>query len=359
MSEAPSCGSLILPQKLFRFTDIYPNTRGYGDYVGMVGNVFAATPLWYWIVCAVYYIFHSVVVIRLLNICFSVMAVSILYRLVGMLYKEESAITAAKLLAFLPYPIIFSCFAYKDTLVMLLTMYLLLLVIDYRLTKCLGIKRFVKIVFTALALMLLRGGLSAILIVLCLVIGIFTGEKMETGKLIKRGILIVAATVVAVYIISRSMDSIGLRVQSYITGRDVSGLGGISLVTITSIRDLYKLPFTYLFAVVMPIGFGGTLTSWFGIVSLLNICMAPIAIGSAVDIFIHKRDEWMILGCLLFYYIISIVASTGIFRHYYSLLFIPIMLLAHLKHYGMRTSKNLWRIGSVFYMLVIGIYMIR
>ena len=29
MCEAPSCGSLILPQKLFRFTDIYPNTRGY------------------------------------------------------------------------------------------------------------------------------------------------------------------------------------------------------------------------------------------------------------------------------------------------------------------------------------------
>lgn len=29
MCEVPSCGSSILPQKLFRFTDNYPNTQGY------------------------------------------------------------------------------------------------------------------------------------------------------------------------------------------------------------------------------------------------------------------------------------------------------------------------------------------
>ena len=28
MCEVPSCGSSILPQKLFRFTDNYPNTQG-------------------------------------------------------------------------------------------------------------------------------------------------------------------------------------------------------------------------------------------------------------------------------------------------------------------------------------------
>ena len=28
MCKAPSCGSSILPQKLFRFTDNYPNTQG-------------------------------------------------------------------------------------------------------------------------------------------------------------------------------------------------------------------------------------------------------------------------------------------------------------------------------------------
>ena len=31
MCEVPSCGSSILPQKLFRFTDNYPNTQGYGE----------------------------------------------------------------------------------------------------------------------------------------------------------------------------------------------------------------------------------------------------------------------------------------------------------------------------------------
>lgn len=31
MCEVPSCGSSILPQKLFRFTDNYPNTQEYGE----------------------------------------------------------------------------------------------------------------------------------------------------------------------------------------------------------------------------------------------------------------------------------------------------------------------------------------
>ncbi len=340
--------------------DAFSNAySSYGDYVGMVRNVFSATPLWYWIVCITYYIFHSIVVVRLLNILFSVIAVSLLYRLVTLLYEEETAYTASKLLAFLPYPVVFSCFSYKDTLVMVLTIYFLYMVIDYRINKQLGPSKIIKIVFTALALMLVRGGLSAILIVLCLAIGFFTGEKLQARKAIQRGLLMAIASVAAVYILSSSMGSISLRVQSYITGRDITDLGGISLVTITSFRDLYKLPLTFLFAIVMPIGFSGTFTSWFSIVSLLNICMAPIAIGSAIDLFIHKKDEWMVLGCCLVYYIVSIVASTGIFRHYYSLLFVPIMLCAHLKHYGGGNSKNFWKIGSVLYTIIIAVYMIR
>ena len=34
MCKAPSCGSSILPQKLFRFTDNYPNTQGFKEVIG-------------------------------------------------------------------------------------------------------------------------------------------------------------------------------------------------------------------------------------------------------------------------------------------------------------------------------------
>ena len=338
------------------FADAYSE---YGDYVGFVDNVFSATPLWYWVVCLVYYFFNSIIVIRILNVLLSIIAIALLYKLVKLLYGEDTAITAARLMAYLPYTVVFSCFAYKDTLVMVLTIYLLYRIIDYRTNRKIGIRKIVKIIIDALLLMLIRGGLSAILIVLCLIMLFFSGEKLDYKKVLTRVIFVILASFIAGYIIYYSMDSINLKIQSYITERETTGLGGISLVTISSVKDLYKLPLTFLFAIVMPIGFNGSIISWFNIVALLNICMVPIAVGALIDVFIHKQKELIIIGCLLIYYVISIIASIGIFRHYYSLLFIPIILFSHIKHWGKSMSKNIWYIGSVFYFVILIIYMIK
>ena len=331
----------------------------YGDYVGTVENIFLATPLWYWIVCIAYYLTKSIVAIRLCNIVFSVISILFLYKLVRIYYKESVAITASKLLAFLPYPIIFSCFSYKDNLVMMLTIYLLYRVLNYRVTKEISIKIIVKIALAALALFLIRGGLSTILIVFCFMIAFWTKEKIKgKKKAIQYVGLMLITTGIAIFIILNSMEIINDKMYAYLMGRDVLSQEGIAFVTISNITELYKLPLTFLFAIVMPIGFSGALTSWSDIISILNICMAPIAVGAAIDIFLHKKNEWMFLGCCLAYYSISIIASIGIFRHYFSLLFIPIILFSHFKWYGEGNVKSLWRIGSMLYGSVLVIWLI-
>lgn len=336
------------------FSFAYAN---YGDYVGYVKNIFSATPLWYWIVCVVYYIFKSIVVIRLLNIIFSILSIYVLYKLLNKYYNDQIAIVAAKLLAFLPYPVIFSCFSYKDNLVMLLTISLLYLSLCFRLNKDFNIKKMLFFIFISLLLLLVRGGLSAILIGLCFIIAFLTKDNLEKKKFFQLTVLIIVSFIAILFVFANSLSSIGLKIHSYITARDVSQLGLISLVTITKISDIYKLPFTFLFAIVMPIGFNNDIASWYNIVGIINICMAPISIGAFIDIFYRAKKEWVFIGCCLVYYFISIIASIGIFRHYYSLLFIPIMLFSHLYCDCNLSIKKCWLVGSYFYIALLSIYL--
>ena len=98
----------------------------------------------------------------------------------------------------------------------------------------------------------------------------------------------------------------------------------ISFITINSFRDIYKLPFTYLFSMIMPINLFGKIDSWYAIVSNINIIMCPISVGAFLEIFKRKYDKAVYWGCMILY-LVSIIASINIFRHYYSL--IPITLM--------------------------------
>lgn len=327
----------------------------YDDFVGMERNIFSATPLWYWVVCFIYYFFHTIIAIRLFNIFLSVISIGLLYKLVRISYNEKTALTAARCLAYLPYPVVFSCFSYKDNLVMALTIYLLLLTMSYRVNGELGAKKIILLFLTSISLLLIRGGFSAILIVVCIFLG-FTIPPKRNRQLVTKLILSGFAILLATFVLYRQLGAIELRFQAYVTNRDISHLGNISLVTITRIRDLYKLPLTYLFAVVMPIGYAGTISSWSDIVGICNICMAPIAIWSAVDFFLHKKEQYAFVLCCLALYFVAIIASIGVPRHYFSLLFIPIMLYSHARHYGSNVFKFISHAGSLLYIVLLSAY---
>ena len=84
------------------------------DWVGYhLDNWFTGTPLWYWIVCDFMYIFKSHFLLRSINIINYVIVIKIVYEFVKILYNEKTALFSARLLADLPYTIIFSCFLYK------------------------------------------------------------------------------------------------------------------------------------------------------------------------------------------------------------------------------------------------------
>ena len=105
------------------FVQVYAEV---GDWVGYkLATPFDSTPLWYWVACIVIYIFKTKWVLRILNVVISSVAILYVYRFANMVYGEITAFKVCRLLAFLPYPVIFSCFSYKDQLVMLIFFYLL------------------------------------------------------------------------------------------------------------------------------------------------------------------------------------------------------------------------------------------
>lgn len=340
------------------FTSAYASV---GDWVGyhFVENPLNASPLWYWIVCILVYIFKTKWTIRIFNIVVSSAALVSVGEFTNLLCDTKTTNMVISLLTFLPYPAIFSCFAYKDQLIMLCTFYLLSAALKYRYFGEISKKRIVVIIVFSIALLFTRGGFTAILLALCALLAFVKDFHFTIGK---RQMLLLTLVVIAVIaVLSRSYGTIVYKLQYYFT-RHEETLGGtsISFITISGIRDIYKLPFTYIFSIIMPIGLFEKITSWYSIVANCNVIMTPVAVGATLYIFKRdKLDKMVYWGCLALY-LISIVTSINIFRHYYSLM--PLTLISF-SDYWVKSNKNAKGIviivSMLFALLLIVYYGIR
>ena len=309
--------------------DIPAFTRAYasvGDWVGYkLQNPFTSTPLWYWIVCVIMYVFKTKWVVRIFNIFFASISIFYIYDFVNNICGEEIAEKTSWLMALLPYPVIFSCFSYKDQFVMFITFYLLDKAVRYKYYGSLKIRELLTGVLLALLLLLTRSGLTAILLAICFFIAFSNLLNSNEGISRKEFFIIPIALIVILLLMYRFSSTIGFKLGYYINRHEETLTNtSISFITINSFRDIYKLPFTYLFSMIMPINLFGKIDSWYAIVSNINIIMCPISVGAFLEIFKRKYDKAVYWGCMILY-LVSIIASINIFRHYYSL--IPITLM--------------------------------
>lgn len=340
--------------------DVAAFTQSYAkvdDWVGYkLASPFNSTPFWYWFACIILYVFRTKWVLRFINIVFAVTAILYVYRFVMLIYGERTALRTAKLLAFLPYPLIFSCFSYKDQLVMLITFFLLYKAAKYRKTNILSLKELIAMLVLALILMLTRSGLSIILFFCCVIIA-FVNDYNFLSHIRKR-LFIFAPLVLAVIIILfyRYGGTIIYKLTYYLN-RHEETLTGLTLafLTINSILDIYKFPFTYIFSNIMPIDMFSGLGSWYLVVSNLNIIMCPISIGAALYIFRKKPDNIVFWACFMLY-AVSIVTSINIFRHYYSLLPVTLIAFSDFSVTSSRNTKRIYYLVSFVFVFVLLIF---
>ena len=348
----------------------------YSDNTGYVlkERPLSATALWYWIVCLLMYIFKSNVAVRLFNVIISSFSVIVVYKFAALTYGRKTAIKAGNLMAFLPYPVIFSCFSYKDNFIMLLTFYLLYQAVKFKKMKKMSFVDTVLILLSVFSMINLRGGLSFILIILCLFIAFsFILEKHDSlnkknfkNFVNKNNIINFISLLVIVYIvvfllkdvILKSIDIILYKAEVYLSAnaRESSAL---SIAKITGIKDIYKFPFTFLFSTFLPIGFFSSINNWGEIVGILNITLFPIGIASCLYV-LKKKPMPLVYWICFLYYSISIIASIGIFRHYFSL--IPLNIIAYsdyMEHCATKKEKKFVYICSVILLILFIIYFFK
>lgn len=334
-------GAIVYSETASSVIDVKAFTSAYvsvGDWVGyhFVENPLNASPLWYWIVCILVYIFKTKWAIRIFNIIVSSAAIVSVGEFTSLLCDAKVTNMVTSLLTFLPYPAIFSCFAYKDQLVMLCTFYLLCTSLKYRYFGEMTKKRIAVIIVSSVALLFTRGGFTAILLTLCAVLAFV---KDFHFKMVKRQVFLFALVAIAVIVVLlRSYGTVVYKLQYYLTRHEETLRGtSIDFITINGIRDIYKFPFTYTFSMIMPIGLFRKITSWYSIVANCNAIMTPMAVGSVLYIFKRdKLDKIVYWGCLALY-LISIVTSINIFRHYYSLM--PFTLI-FFSDYWVKSNRN-------------------
>lgn len=322
----------------------------FNDNVGLSDDI----ALWYWLMCIMMYIFKYPIIIKVINIIFGVICISLIYKICKFVFpnKVKIGILASSLYAFFPYPVIFCCFVYKDqflTLILLLIIYLV-----YKNSTIINIKSIVQLTILLIAFNLIRSGLLPILLIS---IGYIeykkNPEKYGLSKPINTFILLSVTTIFVYYLYIHFSDIISHKFNSYVENRIQAGSGEdtISLFIINSPFDLWKAPLSFAFTFIQPLYTGSKILNWSSIVSILNVCSIPVVIVSTYYWFIKKSNNVFWISIMILFMVMLIV-SMGITRHFYYLLPFVFIFYSDAIVSGMPTVKVLNKVGiglAVFY----------
>lgn len=283
-------------------------------------------PFWPIVMCITSYMFKNIYAARVLNVILSTASIWIVYKITEEISESsKSALSTARLFAFLPVNVLICCFQIKDiflTVGVLYAFYIFLLLKNSRKVK---LHQTIICIALLVGVYYTRGGVVEMLVIFLLVYVLLKYiRKKEYGKVL---FCVIAFSVIAFLIKDMIIGAFETKINDYggVTGEE----GGIANVQINSITQIYRLPFTVFFANLQPLTLdlfskGENSRLWLRVICHLNISMYPIAFGNVTYIFLKKKDMFFWLSTFIMYSAV-IILSTGVFRHYLFLL--PVQLI--------------------------------
>jgi 4-amino-4-deoxy-L-arabinose transferase-like glycosyltransferase len=303
----------------------------------------------------IYYMTRSVVALRLMNAFFSSLTIVPIYLLTKELFSSKEAKIASWIFALLPYHIIMSAFLFKDILIVLFMSTALYMIIKYYKYGYIKILPFLAII---LPTQWLRDGIPIFLIgILCLAF-LFRNYKKRKVFLIALWIIIPVFSIVFVYIFSDTLLLLYSRFEIYMNfGREHSG--GINIIRIDNLKQLYKLPLTWIFSTFFPITFGFEIDSWSALMGILNYSLfflSPAYIFFTIKYKKNKAQKLFFLPLFLLHLLV-IILVINVPRHYYFLHFyIIICSSAYLS--SLKTQKKILNYILITMPLIISFYIL-
>lgn len=300
------------------------DVKAFNEAAVMAGEHYAERSrenFWFWFCSLAIYVFRTDLAIRLANILFSVLSVGLIYHYARLLYGEKSARLASRMFAFFPYPSIFSCFAFKDTFVLLLLLYFFYQMAKFRSEGKISKKEITVSILTLFLIENMRNGLSFILLMIAQCVFLIAFFQKDRQRLSFRTLFIlIFLLAIDVYGARQAIGVIVEKASVYLAPRTGNTLGNIGWLSISSFSDLFKFPLLYLLVQILPLHFFGLVRSWSDVIGFANIVMLPVAIGNFIYLLFCKKSEKIIYWASMFLILLVSIMSLGVFRHFYCLL---------------------------------------
>ena len=335
----------------------------YGDRTGHSSQI----SVWHWLVCLTTYFFNYSIFLRIFNVGFSVLTAYYLYRLAFIIFGKKTAKYALIFYSFNPYFIVFSLYLYKDQFVALLLtqiFYFLLKYLKEGRVKNLGYLIVLLAIFSGL-----RSGFVLVVMVAIIVL-LYFGESSSRSQFsntvrqieTKWAFLFLTILAVPIYFgTSYFIDNFWLgqrKFEVYVTGRGQSNTSTISNFQIAKLTDFYRIPFAFIFGLLQPINLTASVNSVGGFVGSINLFGIFLASGNVLA-FSDRRIRsigftWVINSLFL----ITLISSLGISRHYYFMLpFYVMFLAAFIVRKG--NLERLIKASLALGLLIIGYYLLK
>ena len=281
-------------------------------------------PFWPWVMCISSYLFRSIYVSRFINILLSTFCIQQIYNLTFNISKnEKTALTAAKLFAFLPVTVLTCCFPIKDIFLTFAVLYCFNIFVELQSNEKNTIRKIVFCAALMIGIYFTRGGVTELMLIFLTVYVIQRYVKAHNYPAV---FLIIILFFIAAYFMKDSiLQAFQRKVDDY---SDYALMDGGSFLRMSSLKQLYKMPFAYFFGTLQPIKTDLLKFSdsswWLNVISYLNISIYPVAIGNFLYIFSKKKNLFFWLSTLIMYCSV-IYLVLGVFRHY--LFLIPIEMI--------------------------------
>ncbi|MDB4652928.1 glycosyltransferase family 39 protein [Akkermansiaceae bacterium] len=305
----------------------------YGDRTGHARQI----SVWHWFVCIFTYLFKYSILLRIFNIGLSLLTAYYIFKLGYILFGKKTAKIGLILYSFNPYFIVFPLFLYKDQLVALVLtqiFYFLLMYLKGGSVKYLGYLVGLLAVFSGL-----RSGF--VLAIIAAIIALLTfresGSRTQFYSLARYSKTKWSLVFLTIFIIplyfgtTYFIDNFSLgqrKFESYVVGRVDDNADTISIFQITGLIELYRAPLAFVFGLLQPINLTSRIVSIGGFVGMINLFGIVLASGNVLAVFDRRirslKFTW-IIHCL---FLITLISSLGISRHYYFLLQFYVIFLA-------------------------------
>lgn len=308
---------------------------------------------WPYVICIFSKILGTEYAGRILNIVLSTLCIYVVYNLAQSITKnQDKSLLAAKLMAFLPYPLLFSVFNIKDFYIMFGVFYTFSLILKWQDNEGVKIGEIILSLLLLIGVYFARGGVVEFVgIAFAFFIANRFIKNRQYGYL---GLLLIVVLLVFMQLSESIMGAFDTKLDEY--GNVGLQANGLRMIQMHTYADIYKLPLQYVFSIIMPFTnnyFAVTNEfTWLGLLTTLNVAMYPISFGCLFYIFMKKHNPLFFWSTFLVYIIITAMVL-AIFRHYFFLF--PLHVLTFVCFLDRATDsqkKMVWGLSGLLAALV-------